>query len=247
MNPYLEREDAWHDFHQSFMPLVRQLLVSQIGPEYVVKIESHIYIRDLPENQRHLLERVDVSLAHSAAPAPTRGSTSVLEAPVEVWLPAYDLERDSYLEIRDRRGRQLITVIELLSPSNKQPGSDRIQYVGKRAQLLSSLAHFVEIDFLRGGDRMPLEGLPGCDYCVLVSRVEARRRAGLWPFGLRDPLPVIPIPLKRGDPDATINLKVVLDQIYDSANYAKYIYESTPNPPLSPEDAEWARQFLPRK
>jgi hypothetical protein len=213
-----------------------------------VKVESHIYVHDLPENRRHLLGRADASISRASPASGNHGTATVafLEAPVEVWLPEYDIERDTYIEIRDRRGRQLITVIELLSPSNKYPGNDRNQYVAKRAQLFSSLAHLVEIDLLRGGERMPMEGLPQCDYCVLVSRVEQRRRAGLWPIKLRDPLPPIPIPLRAPDPDATLDLKLALDRIYDSANYGKYIYEGAPNPPLSREDSEWARQFLPK-
>ena len=61
-------------------------------------------------------------------------------------------------------------MIELLSPANKQPGSDREQYIHKRRQLLCSQTHLVELDLLRGGPRMPVEELPACDYYALVSR-----------------------------------------------------------------------------
>ena len=33
-------------------------------------------------------------------------------------------------------------------------------------------------------------------------------------------------------------------QIYDDAGYADYIYEGTPRPKLTDEDAEWAREVL---
>ena len=71
-----------------------------------------------------------------------------------------DVRRVPFLEIRDRLGRELITVVELLSPANKRGGADREQYVAKREQLLKSAAHFVEIDLLRGGRPMPLENRP---------------------------------------------------------------------------------------
>jgi hypothetical protein len=32
MNPYLEQEDVWHDFHERFIPLVATLLGSQLRP-----------------------------------------------------------------------------------------------------------------------------------------------------------------------------------------------------------------------
>ncbi len=81
-----------------------------------------------------------------------------------------------------------MTVIELLSPTNKYAGPDREQYLVKRRELLASPVHFVEIDLLRGGPRMPMQDLPECDYCVLVSRVETRLDAGLWPIRLREPI-----------------------------------------------------------
>ena len=40
-----------------------------------------------------------------------------------VRLPAVDRERLSYVEIRDRRDRELVTVIELLSPGEQVHGS----------------------------------------------------------------------------------------------------------------------------
>jgi len=59
-------------------------------------------------------------------------------------------ERVSFVEIRDRRDRELVTVVELLRPANKHPGPDREQYLAKRMALLSGPVHLVEIDLLRG-------------------------------------------------------------------------------------------------
>ena len=92
---------------------------------------------------------------------------------------------------------------------------------------------------------MPLEGLPACDYYVLVSRVEQRPGAGLWPIRLREQLPVIPIPLRPVHGDARLDLQEVLHRIYDAAGYADDIYEGQPEPRLSPENAAWAQPFVP--
>ncbi len=158
---------------------------------------------------------------------------------------AVDVERLSFVEIRDRRDRQLVTVLELLSPSNKRQGPDREQYLAKRRQLLASDVHLIEIDLLRGGPRMPVEGLPDCDYCIVVSRVENRPEVGIWPIRLRARLPVIPIPLRAPDADARLDLQEALNHLYDAAGYEDYIYTGAPQPPLHPDDAAWARQFLP--
>jgi hypothetical protein len=245
MNPYLEQEEVWQDFHQRFITATAEMLSRQVTPSYIVKIEEHLYIHELSAEQRLLLGRADVGLAQTARPAGQAATADVRQAPAPVRLPAVDVERHAYIEIRDRQGRPLVTVLELLSPSNKKPGPDREQYLGKRANLLRSETHFVEIDLLRGGPRMPLEGAPPCDYCVLVSRVEKRLDADFWPRHLRDPLPVIPIPLRDPHPDARLDLQQVLHRVYDTAYYQDYIYDGAPVPALTPDDAAWARQLLP--
>src|SRR5262249_3466407 len=139
---------------------------------------EHLFIHELPEDSRRLAGRADVSVTRSPFTSTVEGTTgAALAAPATVRLPAVDLERVSFLEIRDRDDWQLVTVIELLSPSNKYAGADREQYLAKRGQLLASTVHFVEIDLLRGGPRMPMQDLPECDYCVLVSRAEMRPAA----------------------------------------------------------------------
>lgn len=245
MNPFFEQETVWHDFHERFCPLVAELLTAQVRPHYIVKIDEHIYIHEMPEAGRQFLGRGDVGLLHSGRKPAAPVSAAVLEPPAQVRLPAVDLERLSFVEIRDRTNRQLVTVIELLSPSNKNSGPDREQYIAKRAQLLASSAHFVEIDLLRGGPRLPLEELGPCAYYALVSRVEDRPRAGIWPIGLREPLPVIPIPLQAPHPDARLDLQQVVHRLYDAAGYEDYIYLGLPSPPLAADDAAWATQFVP--
>jgi hypothetical protein len=210
MNPYLEHEDAWHNFHEQFPDRVVEILEPQVGPHYFLKVDEHVYIHELPDEQRRAVDKVGMS----------------------------------YVEIRDRRSRRLVTVIELLSPSNKRPGDDREQYEYKRAELLASSTHLVEIDLLRGGQRMPFDEPVECDYCILVSRSHERRKADLWTLSLRDVLPTISIPLARGHPEPKLDLQAVLNHLYDTRGYEKFIYDTPPDPPLPAKDADWARAFL---
>ena len=157
-----------------------------------------------------------------------------------------DVRRVPFLEIRDRLGRELIAVVEWLSPWNKRGGADREQYMAERERLLQSAAHFIEIDLLRGGRPMPLENRPRCDDSVLVSRAEARRWAGFWLIRLRRHLSIIiPIPLLPADPDARIDLQEIVHHVYDATGYADFIYAGRPDPPLSSRDAAWARTLVP--
>jgi hypothetical protein len=242
MNPYLEQEDAWRDFHERFLPHVAEALSPQVSPAYLVKLEQNLYIHERGADERHLLGYGDVTVSQTRGAGPANTATAVLTSPRRILLPRVDVESESYLEIRDRQTRRLVTVIELLSPTNKRPGDDRQRYLAKRAGLLRSDAHFVELDLLRGWPRMPFDEPPAGDYCVLVSRVEDRPRAEFWPLGLRDPLPEIPIPLQAPHPDARLDLQAVLHRVYDAAYYRDYIYDGTPWPPLSEADAAWAQQ-----
>lgn len=243
MNPYLEQEDAWRDFHDSFLPTARELLSPQVSPTYLVKLEQNLYIHERDTDQRQLLGRGDVSLSQVHG-EPARGvAMEVVTAPSRILLPRVDVESEAYLEIRDSKRRRLVTVIELLSPTNKRPGEDRQQYLAKRAGLFRSETHFVEIDLLRGWPRMPFDEPPTGDYCILVSRVEDRPQAEFWPIALRQRLPVIPIPLQAPDPDARLDLQTVLHRVYDAAYYRDYIYEGSPWPALPDEDAAWAAQI----
>jgi hypothetical protein len=229
MNPYIEQDAFWQDFHLEFLPAIRGRLVAQVRPKYIVMLDEHIYVQEHAPEPRRLVGRAD----------------EILEAPVQVQIPAQEVRRIPFLEVRERLGRELITVVELLSPTNKRGGADREPYVAKREQLLKTPAHFVEIDLLRGGRPMPLERRPKCDYSVMVSRAEARPRAGFWPIRLRHRLPVIPIPLRSGDPDARIDLQEILHHVYDATGYADFIYASRPVPALSARDAAWARALVP--
>jgi hypothetical protein len=170
---------------------------------------------------------------------------STRDTPAEVEIPGQDEERIRYLEVRDRRGRELVTVIEVLGPSNKRAGEDRELYLARRREVLRGPAHLVEVDLLRGGTPAPVVNRPVCDYSVMVSRAERRPRAGFWAVGLRDRLPVIPVPLRAGDGDARVDLQEALHAAYDAAGYERYIYEGAPEPPLAPDDAAWAAPFLP--
>ena len=246
MNPYLEREGIWQDFHASFVPAMRDALSEQLRPRYVISVEEHVYVYAPPESDRYFSGRPDVAVKRTQfEDTQLEADTAVLDAPSHLLLPERaDISTEPYLEIRDRDDELVITVIELLSPTNKRAGPHREQYLAKRQSYLAGNVHVIEIDLLRGGDRMPAEDMPGCDYCVIVRRAEQLRRAGCWPLRLRDPLPPIPVPLQAPDPDARLDLQGLLHLVYDRAGYRYRIYNNPPRPPLHPEDAKWAEAVV---
>jgi len=72
--------------------------------------------------------------------------------PITVPLALDDLDeiRERWIEIKRLPDRSLVTVIEILSPTNKT-GSGRIDYIEKRKQWIRQPVNVVEIDLLLGG------------------------------------------------------------------------------------------------
>ena len=151
--------------------------------------------------------------------------------------------RETYLVIRERETLEVVTVIETLSPANKRSASDgRQQYLEKRGEILSSRPHLVELDLLRGGTRLPVVGLPATDYCGLVSRARRRPKVSIYPWSIRQSLPPIQIPLKDNDADVSLDLQSAFTTVFDRARYQLSLdYTATLEPPLSAEDAKWAK------
>jgi len=186
-----------------------------------------------PETMRRAdIAIVSVESVSSPDLIPQSGGTTT----VECELPMPVERRETYLSIRDRETMQVVTVIELLSPSNKrQNGDGRREYLTKREEILASSSHLVELDLLRGGVRLPVVGsLPPGDYYAIVSRANRRPRCEVYVWTLRDPLPAIRIPLKPCDPDAIVPLQEVFETVCQHARYGLSInYAAELEPPLS--------------
>ncbi|MEI7683381.1 MAG: DUF4058 family protein [Planctomycetota bacterium] len=247
MNPYLENRDVWQDFHDSFLPAIRASLAPQISPYFIVKLEERLYIHEPSAEERLRVGNADVALsrASAATKGPTASQHAQLTAPRNLRVSTdFEIEKQLYLEVQTRTNREVVAIIELLSPSNKKPGMDRDQYIAKRRGILHSQANFIEIDLLRGWERMPVEEMPLCDYGVLVSRYENRPDVGFWPLLLADRLPTIPVPLRNPAIEASLDLQQILHGVYDQAYYKDYIYKTAPEPPLVGADLEWANAVL---
>jgi hypothetical protein len=247
MNPYIEQPAVWQDFHTRFMVLAAELIGVQVEPRYFVKIEEHLFLHERSADDRRPFGRPDLTLVPGNGQAESVGSGgATTTAPASVFVPeGVDEIPQRYLEIRDRQTRQVITVLELLSPSNKDPNGDREQYWKKTRLLVNrSAVGLVEIDLLRSGPRLPWVDMPECDYYALVSYPPTRPRVDFWPIQLRASLPSIPIPLRPGDVEPKLDLQAMIHRIHDAARYRLFIYDSDPEPPLSTADAVWAAQIL---
>lgn len=83
------------------------------------------------------------------------------------------------------------------------------------------------------------------DYRITVSRSPQRPYAAFYLFGLRQAIPAIPIPLRPNEKEPVLPLNDLLHTIYDQGAYDLVIdYSQPPSPPLSAEDAAWARTTI---
>lgn len=93
-------------------------------------------------------------------------------------------------------------------------------YLRNRHSLLLGSANLVEIDLLRGGERMPMLGKwPDSPYTLLVCRERRAPTCSVWPGHYREPLPTLPIPLSHPDPDVRIDLQPLVADIYARSPY----------------------------
>jgi hypothetical protein len=161
------------------------------------------------------------------------GSAGVaIDEPLEVMTVVEEEIHEARLEIVDSQGGSIVTVIELLSPTNKMPGADgRESYLKKRRDVLRSPTHLVEIDLLRRGRRtFPVETLPPCDYFVHVSPSNRRPKGDVWAIRLAQRLPTIRIPLSGSDAPVSLDLQSCLSLAYENAGYDLTI-DYTADPP----------------
>lgn len=251
MDPYLEHPNLWPEVHTRLVVALADALGPAVRPRYRVAVEQRTYIALVDPDS--YVGRPDVGVVQSEPPgSPDQQpqSTATVSVPKRVQLPMPEEIRERYLEVRAVDTGELITVIEVLSPTNKRPGEGRRQYEKKRMQILASQTHLAEIDLLRTGDPMPMrirdnQEPADYDYRVLVSRSDERPAANVYAFSVRDPIPVFPLPLRGGDEEPNVELGTLLHELYERASYDLAIdYATDPIPPLDIADRAWADGLL---
>jgi hypothetical protein len=140
-----------------------------------------------------------------------------------------------------------VTCIEILSPSNKRPGTPGWdEYKRKRQALLLGEASLIEIDLLRGGTRMPmLDEWPNSPYVLMVCRREQAPYCKVWRGYFDRPVPAIPVPLCPPHADVMLDLQPLIDAAYAGSRYHLRIdYTKALTPKLSDEQAAWLMRRL---
>lgn len=246
MNPYLEQAELWHQVHNRLIVAIADDLTPQIAPKYRVSIEERVYtsvddillvgIADVAVTNRNILD-TNTTLTAARLSKPTK---------VKVPIPEQVTER--FLEVRATQSKEVIAVIEILSPKNKVSKEGRATYENKRQKILASATNFVEIDLLKQGEPMLILGAKSTDYSILVSRSYERPDADLYTFDLKNPIPTFPVPLREGEPEPIVDLQRLLNEVYQRARFDLAIDYTQPlKIRRSPEQEAWIKEISARR
>ncbi len=253
MDPYLEGE-LWQEFHERLAQQISEQLLKVLPPHYVALLAKRyvlhrpaVGLMSLPEEHRVVYPDVHVAHIPRIAEVAVAYETQALTQPA-ARLASLVTEETPVIsvEVRDVANRRLVTVIEILSPVNKM-GDGAMEYVEKRTALMTTSVHLLEIDLLRRGGRVIFEtDPPPADYYAYLSRFTDRPYTDVWPVGLRDRLPVLPVPLLPPDEDVLLDLQRAVNACYDLVHYERLLDYTVPPPPppLSNEDALWVAERL---
>lgn len=209
--------------------------------------------------KRFINPDIDVIERAPAREANRGGGTAVLERPsvvavaqpLIVTIPQNE-RRETFVQIIDPQSNgHVITLIEFISPANKLPGKGRVQYQKKQAEAMDAGVSLVEIDLTRAGSPVfvfRLEDLPVSHRTPYLA--SAWRSHGdsdsheVYRIPLRERLPVIGIPLRKDDRDATLDLQALIDLAYEEGRYDDIDYSRPPEPPIEDADQAWAGELL---
>lgn len=215
-------EQLWHDFHPNMIVSIQSWLMPRLLPKYAAQIEERVYVEHTEPVPARQVFRPDVAIhTETASEGRLQASRTAVAEPAILTLPMPTEQRERYIAIVFLPGRELVTVIELLSPANKLAGADgRREYLRKHEQILQSAVHLVEIDLLLKGERLPtVEPLPEADYYAFVSRNEYRPAVEVYYWRRNERMPTIPVPLLRDDGEILLDLQAVYEETYKRARY----------------------------
>jgi hypothetical protein len=250
MDPYIESCGYFAEFHGSMVVAIRDELNVRLPEGFVATMDLYVWLHEAEADERGQPREPDVYVTEDTGRGPEAAAAVAVADPETITLRPILRRKRKYVRIEDVASHRVVTVVELLSPSNKAAGDDRELYLAKRNDYLANRLNFVEIDLLRGGQRLPLSDPPPDvgDYYAMVCRAWQFPRAGFYRIGLRDPLPVVPVPVTQDVPDVMLPLRPCLDRVYDGAKFAvKLRYDEPLTPRPRKQDVAWIKSLLAKR
>ncbi|MBI2807263.1 MAG: DUF4058 family protein [Planctomycetes bacterium] len=254
MDPFIEACGLWGDLHTHLIEKIYERLADAVPAHYLVRTGERNYVAlEEQGGDKRGSFIPDVNVTSHRVETATDENVAVAEPttqePYSIRAFIDEELREPFVEILDAdNGNRLVTCIEVLSPSNKKSSSAGWDLYQRKRQglLLTGSANLIEIDLLRNGRRMPMaDPWRPSPYRLVVARKGSAPHCKAWSACSLKPLPSIPVPLLRPDPDVPLDLQPMIDAIYSRSKYDRSIdYERPISPPLSPEETLWLDQRL---
>lgn len=253
MDPYLESH--WRDVHHRLITYASDAIQEALPPDLRARVEERVVLEGQEGMGGWLAPDIRV-IQHIR---PRQGGTATVEQREATAHFLMDRPRErlteGYIEIIDASsGNKIVTIVEVLSPSNKTPGDNLEEYRRKQEEILQSDTNLVEIDLLRAGRHVvaiPRDNIPTAQrprYLVCVCRATVPTKAEVYLISLAQPLPTIKVPLRPTDADVHLDLQALIEQCYRKGRYEVDLdYSRDPEPPLTGSDALWAAELLRSK
>lgn len=159
-----------------------------------------------------------------------------------------DEHHEDLIEVRQRSDGRLVTVVDVVSPTNKLTPQGRAAYLERRKEGRAHGASLVEIDLVLQGQPTldySREGLPEWDYGVTVTRSTQPERYEIYNATLQKRLPRFRLPLAADDRDTVLDLQTVFARTFEQGGFqAKIDYTKPPPTALDDGDRKWLDEHL---
>ena len=133
MDPYIEACGLWADFHNHFVEKIFDHLAAALPERYLARTGERSYVVLVEEEGKEHHTFLPNGGVKATLPVPDHlaGTTAAVTEPatetkaVSLWAFIDRRYRETFIEIYETEPEQrLVTSIEVLSPSNKRPGSE---------------------------------------------------------------------------------------------------------------------------
>lgn len=254
LHSYFQAKGGWTSLHTNHISQLSTALNQVLPPGYLSDVEQSLQIKEFhPDTGERLMRpEPDVTVYDTHPSRPSSSSSSGSASAATLTRPLIDtieLTEDLYFSAvkiyevgEDAALGRAVTLIELLSPSNKLGGGYWL-YREKRNALLQSGLRLVEIDYLHetephalGFPSYPRKHPDAYAYNVVVSDPTPSLEQGsthFYGFAVDEPIPQITIPLLDDD-----SVKVDLQAVYDTTFTSQAAYSHRIDYSVLPERFE---------
>ncbi len=144
MDPYLEQ--FWGDLHHRLITYSSDALQRHLPGDLRARVDERVFVEPVMGQPRNIIPDVRVvERGRREGPALRSSNGIAVAEPLVVHLDQDEPVRQGFIEIIDiKSGRSVVTVIEVLSPSNKLAGPGRDLYLKKQDERRSESISLVD-------------------------------------------------------------------------------------------------------